>query len=126
GQLMTHVGREARAAGTPLRRRPVGRGQGATILRRRRPPGWRDGLPILQAMQPCNLPLCLQIGIDPVALRLGPLALYWYGLLVAAGFILAIWVASQEARRQGLDPDQLLSAALVGALVGLLFARVFY
>ena len=81
---------------------------------------------ILQAMQPCDLPSCLKIGIDPVAIHLGPLALYWYGLLVAIGFVLAIRLATREADRQGLDPDQLLSAALVGALVGLLMARVFY
>ncbi|MDQ6748506.1 MAG: prolipoprotein diacylglyceryl transferase, partial [Candidatus Dormibacteraeota bacterium] len=78
------------------------------------------------AMQPCNLPSCLRLGIDPVAVHLGPLALYWYGLLVAVGFVLAIRLASREAERRGLDPDQLLSAALVGALVGLLMARVFY
>ena len=77
-------------------------------------------------MQPCNLPACFKLGIDPVAVHLGPLALYWYGLLVALGFVVAIRIASREAERQGLDPDQLLSAALVGALVGLLMSRVFY
>ncbi|HEV1997466.1 MAG TPA: prolipoprotein diacylglyceryl transferase [Candidatus Dormibacteraeota bacterium] len=77
-------------------------------------------------MQPCSLPTCLKLGIDPVAIHLGPLALYWYGLLVAVGFVLAIRLATREAESQGLDPDQLLSAALVGALVGLLLARVFY
>ncbi|MFN2465122.1 MAG: prolipoprotein diacylglyceryl transferase [Candidatus Dormibacteria bacterium] len=77
-------------------------------------------------MQPCNLPSCLKLGVDPVAFHLGPLALYWYGLLVAAGFVLAIRVAGREAERKGLDPDQLLSAALVAALFGLLLARVVY
>ncbi|MGI8610336.1 MAG: prolipoprotein diacylglyceryl transferase [Candidatus Dormibacteria bacterium] len=77
-------------------------------------------------MQPCDLPSCLKLGIDPVAIHLGPLALYWYGLLVAVGFVLAIRLATREAEGQGVDPDQLLSAALVGALVGLLLARVFY
>jgi phosphatidylglycerol:prolipoprotein diacylglycerol transferase len=77
-------------------------------------------------MQPCNLPACFKLGLDPVALHLGPLALYWYGLLVAAGFVVAIRLAAMEAERQGLDSDQLLSAALVGALLGLLMARVFY
>lgn len=77
-------------------------------------------------MQPCSLPTCLKVGIDPVAVHLGPLALYWYGLLVAVGFVLAIRLATREAEAQGLHPDHLLSAALVGALVGLLLARVFY
>jgi phosphatidylglycerol:prolipoprotein diacylglycerol transferase len=77
-------------------------------------------------MEPCNLPACFKVGIDPVALHLGPVALYWYGLLVAVGFVVAIRLATHEAERQALDPDQLLSAALVGALVGLLMSRVFY
>jgi phosphatidylglycerol:prolipoprotein diacylglycerol transferase len=77
-------------------------------------------------MQPCNLPTCLQMGLDPVAIHLGPLTLYWYGLLVAAGLVLAIRLATAEAERHGLDPDQLLSAALVGALFGLLLARIFF
>ncbi|MEA2683590.1 MAG: phosphatidylglycerol---prolipoprotein diacylglyceryl transferase [Chloroflexota bacterium] len=77
-------------------------------------------------MQTCDLPACFKLGLDPVAVHLGPVALYWYGLLVAAGFVVAIRLASREAERQGLDADQLLSAALVGALVGLLMARVFY
>ncbi|MFN2462927.1 MAG: prolipoprotein diacylglyceryl transferase [Candidatus Dormibacteria bacterium] len=77
-------------------------------------------------MQPCNLPSCLKIGVDPVALHMGPLALYWYGLLVAVGFVVAIRLAGREAEKQALDPDQLLSAALVGALFGLLVSRVFF
>jgi len=77
-------------------------------------------------MQPCNPPGCFKIGLDPVALHLGPLALYWYGLLVALGFVVAIRLATREGEKHGIDPDQLLSASLVGALVGLLMARVFY
>ncbi|GAC1336085.1 MAG: prolipoprotein diacylglyceryl transferase [Candidatus Dormibacteria bacterium] len=77
-------------------------------------------------MQPCHFPSCFKVGLDPVALHLGPLALYWYGLLVAIGFVVAIRLATREGEKHAIDPDQLLSAALVGALVGLLMARVFY
>jgi phosphatidylglycerol:prolipoprotein diacylglycerol transferase len=77
-------------------------------------------------VDPCSLPTCLKIGVDPIALHLGSFALYWYGLLVAAGFIIAIRVGSREAEKVGLNADQLLSATLVAALFGLLTARVFY
>lgn len=77
-------------------------------------------------MDPCNLPTCLKIGLDPVAVHLGTFALYWYGLLVAGGFIVAIRIATREAEKVGVDPDQLLSATLVSALFGLLVARVFF
>lgn len=77
-------------------------------------------------MQPCDLPFCLRIDVSPVATQIGPFALYWYGLLVALGFILAIRVATHIAEAQNFDVDQLLSAALVAALFGLLLARVFF
>jgi phosphatidylglycerol:prolipoprotein diacylglycerol transferase len=77
-------------------------------------------------VQPCNLPWCVKIGIDPVLVHVGSFALYWYGLLVAIGFVLAIRIATHEAEKESLDADQLLSAALVSALFGLLFARVFF
>jgi phosphatidylglycerol:prolipoprotein diacylglycerol transferase len=71
----------------------------------------------------CTLPTCFKVGIDPVAFHLGSFALYWYGLLVAIGFVVAIRVATSAAERRGLDPDQLLSGTLVAALFGLLLAR---
>ncbi|HEV3232426.1 MAG TPA: prolipoprotein diacylglyceryl transferase, partial [Candidatus Dormibacteraeota bacterium] len=77
-------------------------------------------------MPECNAPSCLKIGLDPILVHLGPVALGWYGLMIAVGFILAIRVALGEAERRGVDPDQLLSAILVAALVGLLGARVYY
>ena len=61
-------------------------------------------------MEPCQLPTCLKIGMSPVGLHVGPLNIYWYGALVAIGFVAAIRLASREAEREKLDSDQLLSA----------------
>jgi phosphatidylglycerol:prolipoprotein diacylglycerol transferase len=77
-------------------------------------------------MAGCQLPQCVSIGVDPIAVHLGAFNLYWYGILVAAGFIVAIWMGTHEADREGLDGDQVLSAILVAALFGLLGARLFY
>ncbi len=77
-------------------------------------------------MDPCQLPGCLRIGVDPVALHLGGVSLYWYGILVAAGFIVGVRLALIAAAAEGLDADQLLSALLVAALLGLLGARLYY
>src|SRR5258708_19784743 len=77
-------------------------------------------------MDPCQLPGCLRIGVDPVAVHLGGVNLYWYGILVAVGFIAAVRLAMVAAASEGLDEDQLLSALLVAALFGLLGARLFY
>jgi len=62
----------------------------------------------------------------PVAFQVGPLTLRWYGILMALSMGLGLWLAYRDARRRGLDPDDLLRAAelaLLGALVG---ARLYY
>ncbi len=61
--------------------------------------------------------------IDPVALHLGPLAIRWYGLAYAAGFVLAWLVLRRMAGspRLPLTRDQLtdlLAALALGVVVG--------
>jgi phosphatidylglycerol:prolipoprotein diacylglycerol transferase len=54
------------------------------------------------------------------------LPLHTYGLLLASGFVVAIWLAQREAARQGQDPEKigdLVFWILVAALVG---SRVYY
>lgn len=64
--------------------------------------------------------------MDPIMLQLGPLAIRWYGMLIALGvFLGGIW-GVREARRRDLDPDLLLDMAPWLALGGLLGARLVY
>ena len=61
--------------------------------------------------------------IDPVAFRLGPLAVHWYGLSYLFGFICVFaWMNRPAGRRRlGLTTDQIqdfLIYALVGVLIG--------
>jgi len=61
-----------------------------------------------------------------VALQLGPLSFRWYGILMASAMALGLWLAYREARRRGLDPDDLLKASELGLLGGLVGARLYY
>jgi phosphatidylglycerol---prolipoprotein diacylglyceryl transferase len=61
--------------------------------------------------------------IDPIALRLGPLTVRWYGLAYVAGFLVAWWILKVLDERWGigLGPDGRMVtvlAALVGVVVG--------
>jgi phosphatidylglycerol:prolipoprotein diacylglycerol transferase len=61
--------------------------------------------------------------IDPVAFRLGPIAVHWYGLSYLFGFICVfLWMNRPAGRRRlGLTSDQIqdfLIYALVGVLIG--------
>jgi phosphatidylglycerol:prolipoprotein diacylglycerol transferase len=62
-------------------------------------------------------------GIDPVALRLGPLAVRWYGLAYLACFLFAWWLLKRYNGRWrlGLSPDDeafVMLAAVLGVVLG--------
>jgi phosphatidylglycerol:prolipoprotein diacylglycerol transferase len=66
--------------------------------------------------------------IDPIAFRLGPLAIRWYGLAYVVGFVVAGLIIRSLNRtwRVGLTGDQLIDivfAAVIGLIVG---ARLGY
>jgi phosphatidylglycerol:prolipoprotein diacylglycerol transferase len=66
--------------------------------------------------------------IDPVAFRLGPLSVHWYGISYLVGFVaVGLWMARPNGRRRlGLTADgvqDFLFYALVGVLVG---GRTFF
>ena len=61
--------------------------------------------------------------IDPIAFRLGPLAVHWYGLSYLFGFICVfLWMNRPAGRaRLGLTTDEIqdfLIYALIGVLIG--------
>ena len=61
-----------------------------------------------------------------IALQIGPLAIRWYGLLIATGVLLGTTLAHREAMRRGLDPDKLLNTIVAAVLVSLVGARLYY
>ncbi len=68
----------------------------------------------------------LTIDIDPVILHLGPLALSWYGLAVAAGTLAGVWLTRREARRKGLPVERVMDLVLWVVLGGLVGARLLH
>ena len=59
-------------------------------------------------------------------LNLGPLAIRWYGFLIAAGVVAGSLWAVRAARKRGLDPDTLLDSAVWLVLGGIVGARLVY
>jgi phosphatidylglycerol---prolipoprotein diacylglyceryl transferase len=56
-----------------------------------------------------------------VAFDLGGLTIYWYGVLVAAGFLAGIWTASRRAPRSGIPGERVADLGpwlILGAIVG--------
>ncbi len=61
-----------------------------------------------------------------VAIKIGPLAIRWYGLLIAAAVLIGTMLAQREAVRRREDPDRLLDVVVLAVLVGLVGARLYY
>jgi phosphatidylglycerol:prolipoprotein diacylglycerol transferase len=68
-------------------------------------------------------------GFNPVALKLGPLAIRWYGLSYVAGMLGGLWVAKRLTRlfpARNLTPERLEQAFLFIVLGVILGGRVGY
>ena len=64
--------------------------------------------------------------MDPIMLQLGPLAIRWYGFLIALGVLIgSIW-ATRAAEKRGLDPEKLLDMAVYLVIAGIVGARLVY
>ncbi len=61
-----------------------------------------------------------------VAIHIGPLAIRWYGVLIAAAVLLGTILAQREAVRRREDPDQLLNVIVLTILAALAGARLYY
>jgi phosphatidylglycerol---prolipoprotein diacylglyceryl transferase len=61
----------------------------------------------------------------PVLLKLGPLTIYSYGLMMALSFLAADLVIAAECRRRGITPDYATSVVVWGAVAGIVGARVY-
>ena len=72
------------------------------------------------------MPLSILQSPGPLLVELGPLAIRWYGLLIAVAVLLGLWVSSQLAKMRGLDPgviSDLLPLIVLSAVIG---ARLYY
>jgi len=64
--------------------------------------------------------------MDPVLIQIGPLAVRWYGLLIALGVVGgSVWTL-REARRRGMDENALLDMAPWLVIAGLVGARLVF
>ncbi|MEO8228916.1 MAG: prolipoprotein diacylglyceryl transferase [Chloroflexota bacterium] len=63
---------------------------------------------------------------DPIAIQLGPLPVYWYGICYALGLLAAYQIMVREARRKGLDPELIINGLIVVAVAALIGGRLYH
>lgn len=70
--------------------------------------------------------LGLEFELNRVAFSIGGFNVYWYGLLIGIGFMLAGTYALFNARKVGVDSDRLIDVVMVGLVCGVIGARLYY
>jgi phosphatidylglycerol:prolipoprotein diacylglycerol transferase len=68
----------------------------------------------------------IEINIDPVLLRLGPVLITWHGFFTAVGVLAGIWLATRFAVERGFTEDDIMSIALWCVVGGIIGARLFH
>ncbi len=64
--------------------------------------------------------------INPVAIDLGVIEIRWYGLIIAVGILLALYMAVRESEKRGLAKDTFLDLILYAVPIAIISARIYY
>jgi len=64
--------------------------------------------------------------IGRVALEIGPITIYWYGVIIGTGLVLGWILASKESLKQGLEKDVLADLLLWSIPIAIISARLYY
>ena len=70
--------------------------------------------------------LGLQLELNPIAFTLFGWPIHWYGVIIAAGFLLAVLYCSHISPRFGIKQDDLLDVLIAGVPLGIVGARLYY
>ena len=63
---------------------------------------------------------------DRVFIEIGPLTIYWYGVIIATGAAIGLWLAMKEAERLGWNKDLLIDFLIYAVPIAIIFARIYY
>lgn len=64
--------------------------------------------------------------INRTAFSIGSFRVYWYGILIAIGLLLAVLYAYFSADRFGVDRNKLIDCVIVGIITAIIGARAYY
>ena len=64
--------------------------------------------------------------MHPILFEIGPLTVYSYGVMLALAFVVGIWFATRQARREGVPANTILDLSLVALITGIIGARILF
>lgn len=69
---------------------------------------------------------CDAPSLNRVFIEIGSWPIYWYGVIIATGAILGLYIATKESNRLGMKKDLMVDLVLFAVPVAILFARLYY
>ena len=70
--------------------------------------------------------LGLNFNINHVAFAIGDFNIYWYGIIIGAGFLLALAFALKVLKNFGIKTDDFIDCVIAGFIFGIIGARLYY
>ena len=61
--------------------------------------------------------LGISVEVNPVALQFGDFKIYWYGIIIGIGFLLAVLYGFASCKKMNINKDHLFDA-IIGGLIG--------
>mgnify|MGYP006279787587 FL=1 len=64
--------------------------------------------------------------IDPIAFKVGPLSIRWYGIIIGTAVILGLYYTLHQSKKEGIDPEFFLDFVIIGVPAAVIGARLYY
>jgi len=74
----------------------------------------------------CFPGLGLTISVQSIAFRILGWPIHWYGIIIAVGFLLAVWFCCKKAPEYGIEPDDLMDLLVYAVPLCIIGARLYY
>lgn len=68
----------------------------------------------------------LKFSINEVAFTVFNVEIFWYGIIIAVGFMLAVLLAMRDSSSFGLDSESIIDLMLWAAPIAIICARIYY
>lgn len=64
--------------------------------------------------------------LSSVAFTIFGIRIYWYGVIIGSGVLIALYLALREAKRTGQDPEKYIDFTIIGIIFCIIGARLYY
>lgn len=70
--------------------------------------------------------LGLEFTLNRVAFTVGGMNIYWYGVIIATGFALALVFAFSNCKRFGINSDRMIDVIILSTIMSVICGRLYY